>query len=93
MTGALTTLGTAIPAGYNIAIINAPADSIKEWINMIILNRYHDYLSNDALELLWAFIVSIFLIGGAVGSLGGSWLANKYGRLVYRFIYWSKKCH
>jgi SP family facilitated glucose transporter-like MFS transporter 3 len=80
MTGALTTLGSAIPAGYNIAVINAPAEYMKEWINLIIQKRYNDFLSNDALEILWAFTVSIFLVGGAVGSLGGSWLANKYGR-------------
>lgn len=38
------------------------------------------------LDLLWASVVSIFLIGGAVGSMGGAWLSNKVGRKKSFFV-------
>lgn len=34
------------------------------------------------LEILWATVVSIFLAGGAIGSVGGSWIADRYGRKI-----------
>lgn len=32
------------------------------------------------MEIAWAFVVSIYLIGAAFASLGGSWIANRFGR-------------
>lgn len=32
------------------------------------------------LDFLWSAIVSIYLVGGSIGSLGGSWLADRVGR-------------
>uniref|UniRef100_A0A1A9ZCA7 Major facilitator superfamily (MFS) profile domain-containing protein n=1 Tax=Glossina pallidipes TaxID=7398 RepID=A0A1A9ZCA7_GLOPL len=53
---------------------------IKSWCNDVIDQRYNVQLSASNLEILWASIVSVFLIGGAIGSLGGAWVANKFGR-------------
>ncbi|XP_058829585.1 solute carrier family 2, facilitated glucose transporter member 3 isoform X2 [Topomyia yanbarensis] len=78
--GISTTFGAAIPTGYNIGVINAPADFIKEWCNETIYETYGTVLSSDALDTFWAIVVSIFLIGGVVGSLGGAWVTDKLGR-------------
>jgi len=79
-TGITTTLGASIPCGYNIGVVNAPAKFIKSWCNETIYEEYSLALSEDELDFLWATIVSIFLIGGAIGSLGGAWVSNKLGR-------------
>lgn len=42
--------------------------------------RYGAELGPGQLDFLWSVVVSIYLVGGAVGSLGGSWLADKVGR-------------
>ena len=55
---------------------------IKVWCNETLHHRYGSNLSASGLDLLWSSVVSIFLIGGAVGSLGGAKAANKFGRLV-----------
>lgn len=39
-------------------------------------------LSVGLLEILWASVVSIFLLGGAIGALCGAWVADKFGRYV-----------
>lgn len=42
--------------------------------------RYGTEMGPGQLDFLWSAIVSIYLVGGAIGSLGGSWLADRVGR-------------
>lgn len=79
-------MGSANVAGYNIGVINAPSQYIKEWANETIYHNYGTALSEASLDLLLSFIVSIFLIGGAVGSLGGSFVADRIGRFALSFF-------
>lgn len=53
---------------------------MRTWTNETIFNRNGIGLTENTLATLWASIVSIFLIGGAVGSLGGAWINDKLGR-------------
>lgn len=55
---------------------------MKDWCNQTVHKTYGSTLSTSELEILWSSIVSIFLVGGAIGSLGGAGLANKFGRFV-----------
>jgi MFS family permease len=80
VTAIATTCGSAIVAGYNIGVINAPASYMKVWANKTLESNYNIQLTSGQIDLLWSFIVSIFLIGGAIGSLGGSFVADKIGR-------------
>uniref|UniRef100_A0A1A9VQJ1 Major facilitator superfamily (MFS) profile domain-containing protein n=1 Tax=Glossina austeni TaxID=7395 RepID=A0A1A9VQJ1_GLOAU len=80
LVGYASTIGSAVPVGYCIGVINSPATLIKSWCNDVINERYNVQLRASNLEILWASIVSVFLIGGAIGSLGGAWVANKFGR-------------
>lgn len=77
-----STFGTSVPVGYNIGVINAPAVHVREWCNQTVFERYGVELSSGQLEVLWSTIVSIFLVGGAIGSLGGAWIADRLGRYV-----------
>ncbi|XP_035792662.1 solute carrier family 2, facilitated glucose transporter member 3-like isoform X2 [Anopheles albimanus] len=78
--GIITTFGVSIPVGFNIGVINAPSEFIRRWSNSTVLYRYGVQLTDASLNALIAVTVSIALIGGVVGSLGGAHLADKYGR-------------
>lgn len=67
-------------AGYNIGVINAPSQYIKEWANQTVSDNYNWALTVGGADLLLSFIVSVFLVGGALGSLGGSYVADRIGR-------------
>lgn len=56
---------------------------IKEWCNETIFETYGTVLTEGELDTFWAVVVSIFLIGGVIGSLGGAWLADKLGRYAF----------
>uniref|UniRef100_A0A1A9WWK6 Major facilitator superfamily (MFS) profile domain-containing protein n=1 Tax=Glossina brevipalpis TaxID=37001 RepID=A0A1A9WWK6_9MUSC len=75
-----TTLGTCIPIGYFLGIMNGPAVFIKDWCYLTIKNKSGVSLNTSQLEILWALIVAIFLIGGVCGSLFAAWCCNKFGR-------------
>lgn len=53
---------------------------MKVWCNQTLHENYGSNLSESGLDLLWSCIVSVFLVGGAIGSLGGAGAANKFGR-------------
>lgn len=78
--GVATTLGTAVPVGYNIGVVNTPFQHIKNWCNVTLIDSYDLHLTEDQLDVLFSAVVSIFLVGACIGSLSGAWLADKYGR-------------
>ncbi|XP_046649866.1 solute carrier family 2, facilitated glucose transporter member 3-like [Daphnia pulicaria] len=80
VTAAATTVGTVIPAGYNIGILNSPQQIIVDFCNASILHNYGTVIEETPLELLWAFVVSIFLIGGGLGAFIAGSIANRIGR-------------
>ncbi len=53
---------------------------MKAWANKTLFKNYEVELTNNQVDLLWSFIVSIFLIGGAIGSFVGSYVADRIGR-------------
>lgn len=73
-------MGSAVVAGYNIGVINAPAEYIKTWLNETLLNNYGLDLSDNQVEFLLSIVVSVFLIGGAIGSMFGNYVASRIGR-------------
>ncbi|KAF5283740.1 hypothetical protein FQA39_LY17237 [Lamprigera yunnana] len=80
LAAASTTAGLYLSVGYNIGVVNSPADIIKIFCNESIIARYDTFLTNAELSFLWSAVVSIFLVGGTIGSLSGSWLADYLGR-------------
>ncbi|XP_066599868.1 solute carrier family 2, facilitated glucose transporter member 1-like isoform X2 [Prorops nasuta] len=78
--GATCCIGSAIPAGYNIGVMNNPAHIMQAFCNETMIEQHGVQLNPEWLKIIWSAIVSIFLIGGVTGSLAASWLADKYGR-------------
>ncbi|XP_075969950.1 solute carrier family 2, facilitated glucose transporter member 1-like isoform X2 [Anticarsia gemmatalis] len=80
LAGIITTLGSSLPVGYNIGVLNTPAETIKKFCNESFVSRYDVVLGDQWLNVLWSAIVSIFIVGGCTGSILGAVLANSLGR-------------
>ncbi|XP_061914880.1 solute carrier family 2 member 15a [Entelurus aequoreus] len=76
----LTSFGSSMLYGYNLAVVNSPAVYIKNFYNKTALSRYGEGLSGEALTLMYSFTVSIFAIGGLLGSLIVGVLVTRFGR-------------
>lgn len=53
---------------------------MQNFCNQSVKERYNINITKRDLDILWSTIVSVFLIGGVVGSLTSSSIANKFGR-------------
>ncbi|XP_048100046.1 solute carrier family 2, facilitated glucose transporter member 11-like isoform X1 [Alosa alosa] len=73
-------IGGTFQYGYNVSVINAPTKAVQSFMNETWMERYQTAISEQKLTLLWSVTVSIFTIGGLVGSLVGGTLAIKCGR-------------
>ncbi|NWU11355.1 GTR11 protein, partial [Cephalopterus ornatus] len=73
-------IGGAFQYGLQISIINSPAEYIKSFIHETWLKRYGSSPSEDLITLMWSFIVSVYSIGGLLGSSTAGYLAVRFGR-------------
>lgn len=80
MVGCVTTVGVAVPVGYNIGVINSIGEMITAWLQTTLMDRTETVPTDVGLDLIMSTVVAIFLVGGAVGSLGGAWVADRFGR-------------
>ncbi|XP_058698033.1 solute carrier family 2, facilitated glucose transporter member 9-like [Poecile atricapillus] len=76
----LVSFGSSMLYGYNLAVVNSPAEHIKAFYNATWSQRYGHGLAPGPLTLLYALTVSIFALGGLVGSLLVGVLVEQYGR-------------
>ncbi|XP_015487953.2 solute carrier family 2, facilitated glucose transporter member 9-like [Parus major] len=76
----LVSFGSSMLYGYNLAVVNSPAEHIKAFYNATWSQRYGHGLAPGPLTLLYALTVSIFALGGLVGSLLVGVLVERYGR-------------
>ncbi|XP_012160829.1 solute carrier family 2, facilitated glucose transporter member 1-like isoform X1 [Ceratitis capitata] len=75
-----TTIGAVIPVGYALGVMNTPAEVIKKWVTASVSKRYGVELNATNLDILWASIVSIFQVGGIMGSFVSGPISNRFGR-------------
>ncbi|XP_044144952.1 LOW QUALITY PROTEIN: solute carrier family 2, facilitated glucose transporter member 11-like [Bufo gargarizans] len=73
-------IGGTFQYGYNLSIINAPTTHVHKFINETWYLRYKSQLDEGLLTLIWSVIVSVFTIGGLLGTFIGGLAAVKYGR-------------
>nr|XP_020636906.1 solute carrier family 2, facilitated glucose transporter member 1 [Pogona vitticeps] len=66
--------------GYNTGVINAPQNVIEEFYNETWYSRYGEYISRGTLTTLWSLSVSIFSVGGMIGSFSVGLFVNRFGR-------------
>ncbi|XP_019362446.1 PREDICTED: solute carrier family 2, facilitated glucose transporter member 11-like isoform X1 [Gavialis gangeticus] len=73
-------IGGTFQYGLQVSIINPPAEHIKSFISEIWLERYSFPLSDKRVTLLWSSIVSIYSIGGLLGSTYAGYFSIRFGR-------------
>ncbi|XP_054613631.1 solute carrier family 2 member 11, like [Dunckerocampus dactyliophorus] len=73
-------IGGTFQYGFGISTMTSPADYIKELVNQTYIQRYDVSLKQWQLSLIWSFIVSIFSIGGLLGSLLAPPIFSRFGR-------------
>ncbi|KAK2492412.1 hypothetical protein MC885_018957 [Smutsia gigantea] len=73
-------LGSSFLYGYNLSVVNAPTPYIKAFYNESWGRRHGRPIDPDMLTLLWSVTVSIFAIGGLVGTLMVKMIGKVLGR-------------
>ncbi|XP_069476011.1 solute carrier family 2, facilitated glucose transporter member 11-like isoform X2 [Ambystoma mexicanum] len=76
----VTCIGPPFQFGFHISVVSAPAEYIKDFINQTWIHRYGVPTPDETLTLLWSLTVSIFSIGGLLGSLASGFLIRRYGK-------------
>uniref|UniRef100_A0A8C0GGC3 Major facilitator superfamily (MFS) profile domain-containing protein n=1 Tax=Chelonoidis abingdonii TaxID=106734 RepID=A0A8C0GGC3_CHEAB len=71
-------IGGSFPFGFHISVINYPSLHIRTFINETWIERYGYPLHHETIKLLWSFIVSVYGIGGVLGSLFCGFLTTRY---------------
>ncbi|XP_035040999.1 solute carrier family 2 member 11, like [Hippoglossus stenolepis] len=76
----ITGIGGTFQYGFSVSVLTSPSVFIKELVNKTCQQRYGVSLEQWQVSLIWSFTVSIFCIGGLLGSLVAGPLMSKYGR-------------
>ncbi|KAK9541057.1 hypothetical protein VZT92_001134 [Zoarces viviparus] len=76
----LTSFGSSMLYGYNLAVVNSPAVYIKDFYNKTALRRNGTGLTGETLTLMYSLTVSVFAIGGLLGSVIVGMLVSRFGR-------------
>ncbi|XP_004679365.1 PREDICTED: solute carrier family 2, facilitated glucose transporter member 7 [Condylura cristata] len=72
--------GSAFQYGYNIAVVNTPHKVLKSFYNETYFERHGTFMDEKMLLLLWSCTVSMFPLGGLLGSLIVGLMVDKCGR-------------
>ncbi|XP_004607115.1 solute carrier family 2, facilitated glucose transporter member 7 [Sorex araneus] len=72
--------GSAFQYGYNISVVNTPHKVLKSFYNETYFERHGVGLGEEQLLLLWSCTVSMFPLGGFLGSLVVGLLVDRCGR-------------
>ncbi|XP_039767872.1 solute carrier family 2, facilitated glucose transporter member 9 isoform X2 [Ornithorhynchus anatinus] len=72
--------GSSFLYGYNLSVVNAPTVYIKAFYNDSWERRFGHSVHPETLTLLWSVTVSIFAIGGVVGTFIVTLIGKLLGR-------------
>ncbi|XP_073452280.1 solute carrier family 2, facilitated glucose transporter member 9-like isoform X1 [Aquarana catesbeiana] len=76
----LSSFGSSMLYGYNLAVVNSPSEHIKAFYNSTWHQRYGEFLEQSPLTIFYSLTVSVFAIGGMLGSLFVGVLVSRFGR-------------
>ena len=72
--------------GFNTSVVNAPQMVIQEFIIECFIEKFGTHLTTKSVTTYFSIVVTIYLVGGMVGVLCASCIAEKSGRkmgLIY----------
>ncbi|XP_063769070.1 solute carrier family 2, facilitated glucose transporter member 9-like [Pseudophryne corroboree] len=73
-------LCNGLPFGYHVSVISSSSFFVKDFINQTWIGRYGSPVPEATLTLLWSTVVSVFSIGGLLGSSVAGYLTRKFGK-------------
>ncbi|KAJ7309667.1 hypothetical protein JRQ81_007726 [Phrynocephalus forsythii] len=73
-------LGGTLLVGFQVSVITYPSQDIKRFINATWMERHRAPLPPETVALLWSLVVSIYCLGGFLGSLSSQPLTARYGK-------------
>ncbi|KAL7062834.1 hypothetical protein AAHC03_0270 [Spirometra sp. Aus1] len=75
----ITCLGSSFLIGYNLGIVNLPANEIKDFLEREIILKHQTgaWLTKD---FLYAQVSSVFVLAAAMGAFSCGWVADFLGR-------------
>lgn len=76
----LSSFGSSMLYGYNLAVVNSPSQYIKDFYNETMIEMYDWTPDESLLTVLYSLTVSIFAIGGMTGALLVGKLVTAFGR-------------
>ncbi|NWU63021.1 GTR5 protein, partial [Pterocles burchelli] len=76
----ISAFGSSFQYGYNVSVINAPAPYMQEFYNQTYFNRHGVPMDSGFQTFLWSLTVSMFPLGGFLGSLIVWPMVNNCGR-------------
>ncbi|XP_034457985.1 solute carrier family 2 member 11, like isoform X2 [Hippoglossus hippoglossus] len=79
----ITGIGGTFQYGFSVSVLTSPSVFIKELVNKTCQQRYGVSLEQWQVSLIWSFTVSIFCIGGLLGSLVAGPLMSKKQCLLF----------
>uniref|UniRef100_A0A7N9CNV4 Solute carrier family 2, facilitated glucose transporter member 5 n=1 Tax=Macaca fascicularis TaxID=9541 RepID=A0A7N9CNV4_MACFA len=72
--------GSAFQYGYNLSVVNTPHKVFKSFYNETYFERHATFMDGKLMLLLWSCTVSMFPLGGLLGSLVVGLLVDSCGR-------------
>lgn len=72
--------------GYNTGVINAPEEKLKNFIKNVSMDRNGVAMEEGTITIVWSVAVSMFSVGGMIGSFCVGAMVNKFGRRKSMFI-------
>ncbi|XP_075710256.1 solute carrier family 2, facilitated glucose transporter member 11-like [Rhinoderma darwinii] len=73
-------IGGTFQYGYHMSVLNSPSPFIKQFINDTWVRRHKTSITDGSLTLIWSLVVSVFSIGGLIGSSASGYLTGKFGK-------------
>lgn len=80
MAALISALGSSFQHGYNGGVVNAPEKLISEFINRTKRESGQQDPSEAEIDLIFSVIVSIYCVGGCIGALLTTIVADRLGR-------------
>ncbi|XP_062340794.1 solute carrier family 2 member 11, like [Osmerus eperlanus] len=86
----VTGIGGTFQYGFQISVMTSPSSvnntRVKDLVNATCEQRYGLSLGPQEINLIWSFLVSVFCIGGLLGTLCAGKLTAAYGRKRCLFL-------
>ncbi|XP_008422305.1 solute carrier family 2 member 11, like [Poecilia reticulata] len=76
----ICSIGGTFQYGFSVSVMTSPSQFIKELVNRSCVERFDRILMDWEVSLIWSFTVSVFCIGGLLGSLIASSISSRFGR-------------